>query len=70
MFVLVLQLKINKVSGDECGTVEYIDPRINSGEYIARGAWPFIAALFHIEDSKFFCGATLISAKNVLTGES
>lgn len=68
LFALVLHLRIIEVCADECGTVEYIDPKITRGTQTSRGAWPFLAALYYIEKSSFFCGATLISSKNVLTG--
>lgn len=64
--MFVFQLKI-VISSGECGTVEYIDPRITKGTQAARGAWPFLTALYYVEDSRFFCGGSLISSKNVLT---
>lgn len=57
-----------KTSADECGTVKYIQPRIVGGTQTTRGEWPFIAALYYVDEAKFFCGATLISTKHVLTG--
>lgn len=69
LFVLLLHLRFSEISANECGTVEFIDPRIIRGTQTVRGAWPFLAALYYIEQSTFFCGATLISAKNVLTGK-
>lgn len=68
LIVLLVQLRFSECSANECGTVEYIDPRIVKGTQTVRGAWPFLAALYYVEQSKFFCGATLISSKNVLTG--
>lgn len=68
-FLVILALKLNKVYSTECGTTEFIDPKIASGTATSKGAWPFLAALYYIEQSEFFCGATLISTKNVLTGE-
>lgn len=68
---LIVALLLNlsgEIAANECGTVEFIDPRISSGTQTVRGAWPFLAALYYIEESKFFCGATVITPKNVLTG--
>lgn len=65
---LLLLLTFSEISANECGTVEFIDPKIIRGTQTVRGAWPFLGALYYIEQSKFFCGSTLISAKNVLTG--
>lgn len=68
LFALVLHIRVTYVIAYECGTVEFIDPKITRGTQTVRGAWPFLAALYYIEQSSFFCGATLISSKNVLTG--
>lgn len=67
--LLILQTIIRSILANECGTVEFIDPKIIGGTATTRGAWPFIVALYYTEDSIFFCGGTLISSKNVLTGE-
>lgn len=42
--------------------------RVNEKAQGARGEWPFLTALFHLKNSEFFCGGTLITAQNVLTG--
>lgn len=68
LFALIIHLRFNGISANECGTTEFIDPKIISGTATVRGAWPFLAALFHVDDSKFLCGSTVISAKHVLTG--
>ncbi len=67
LIVLLLHFKFIGISANECGTVEYIDPKIVRGTATVRGAWPFLAALYYVEQSKFFCGGTLISSKNILT---
>lgn len=56
------------MNGTECGTVEVIHPFIIPGTPTLRGQWPFIAALYAVHPSKYFCGGTLISSKHVLTG--
>lgn len=68
VLALLLHLRFNEITANECGTVEFIDPKVVRGSQTVRGAWPFLAALYYTEKSKFFCGATLISSKNVLTG--
>lgn len=40
--------------------------KIGNGVRIQRGEFPFIAALH--DDNVYFCGATLIAVKHVLTG--
>lgn len=68
LIALHLHSRFNAITcNDECGTVKFIDPRIVRGTQTVRGAWPFLVALYYIEESKFFCGATVISTKNVLT---
>lgn len=39
------------------------------GTSIAKGDWPFIAALHHYQDNsyKFKCGATVISATTIIS---
>lgn len=66
--VVFILFKFNEISATECGTADYIDPKITKGTAISRGAWPFVAALYYAEEAKFFCGSTVISAKHVLTG--
>ncbi|XP_037052393.1 chymotrypsin-like elastase family member 2A [Bradysia coprophila] len=65
--ILIFTFLFGLVSANECGTVKYIEPRIVAGTEISRGEWPFLAALYYIEEARFFCGATLISAGHVLT---
>lgn len=57
-----------KVSDDGCGSVDFLDPRISGGSVTHRGEWPFLAALYYVEQLKFFCGGTLITKQHVLTG--
>jgi hypothetical protein len=52
-----------------CGQVNDITPRIFDGTETSRGQWPFLVALYHLENEKFFCGASLISTQHVLTGD-
>lgn len=70
LLVLVLvYFKLTGIDAIECGTVEFIDPKITKGTATSRGAWPFLAALFYVEKAQFFCGSTVISARHVLTGK-
>lgn len=52
-----------------CGTVPGGAGFIIKGQHFDRRKWPFIAALMLRTENttKFFCGGTIISAKNVLT---
>lgn len=42
--------------------------RIIGGTNTERGQYPFLAAIFLLEGSKFICGGSLISNQHVLTG--
>lgn len=68
LFALLMQFRFNEVIAIECGTVDFVDPKISSGTVTVKGAWPFVAALYYVDQSAFFCAGTLITAKNVLTG--
>lgn len=61
---------IIEVRGDYCGSVDILDPRISGGSETKRGEWPFLAALYYVEQLKFFCGGTLITRQHILTGTS
>lgn len=50
-----------------CGSSVVGSGLIVGGSTIKRGQWPFRAALFHARTSNFFCGATIISYKHVIT---
>jgi secreted trypsin-like serine protease len=70
LLVLTVFLFSFEVLGfEECGTVKEIENRILGGIQSKRGRWPFLAALYYTEGSKFFCGSSLISTKHVLTGD-
>lgn len=69
--IAVVCIQMYHVSGTECGTVSQkftFSSRILGGESVSRGDWPFIAALYRVEHSEYFCGGTLISNKHILTG--
>ena len=53
-----------------CGRADQAGGLIIGGSQVERGKWPWIVALFKTvnNDSKFFCGGTLISNKHVVTG--
>lgn len=69
MMVSLFLLLLVEIFTQECGTISAIESRIINGAQSVKGKWPFLAALYYVEDSKFFCGSTLISRKHVLTGD-
>lgn len=52
---------------DLCGDSVVSSGLVVGGTRIKRGQWPFLAALFKSKTGDFFCGATLISLKHVIT---
>lgn len=69
LVALIFQFEIIEVRGGECGTVDVLDPRISGGSETQRGEWPFIAALYYVEELQFFCGGTVITTLHILTGK-
>lgn len=63
---LMFLLQIYQINGMYHDTIQF-NARILGGEEAVREEWPFIAALFKVKDSNYFCGGTLISNKHVLT---
>lgn len=53
----------------ECGQVKVLKGLIKNGTEVKHGQWPFVAALYHLVEKKFFCGGVLISSRHVITGE-
>lgn len=67
--LLLFLLFISEIGGQECGEVK-IDwgNRVANGKKAVKGEWPFLAALYKLESSEYFCGSTVITNKHVLTG--
>lgn len=53
---------------ETCGRFSYGGGTIVGGEFIKKGEWPWLVALFESKSRSYFCGGTLISEKHVLTG--
>lgn len=51
-----------------CHSVESDQTRIIGGTQTLEEDWPFIAALFLVNQSRYFCGGTIISDGHILTG--
>lgn len=79
LIALFLQTTFHSVSSNVCGETifsvdsysseEYDDDlRVFGGSHVGIAEWPFLAALHYTVKSEFFCGGTLITAQNVLTG--
>lgn len=54
----------------DCGEVSFSAGHVIGGTASKRGQWPFLVALYNLETNKFFCGGSLITSKNVLTGKT
>lgn len=71
IFIIILFLNISNFYAFECGKRKIIGAgiRIIGADNPYYGQWPWVATLFLKELEKFFCGATLISEKHLLTGK-
>lgn len=70
LFLLLVTILLIDVDCHNCGTVKILlEGRVTGGRLTEKGQWPFLAALYYAELPKFFCAATLISSKHVLTGK-
>lgn len=63
---LMCQFEIYETKTTGSATLETIDPL--QANYDRVMDWPFLAALYRTDHSKFFCGGTLISSRHILTG--
>lgn len=63
-----LLLLIHRTSSRKCETMNFVRPDLLGGTETTRGEWPFVAAIQNRSDFTFCCG-TIISNKNILTGE-
>lgn len=69
--VLFLALVIGYVAfinAQDCGNVKYSSELIYGGNYTKRDQYPWLCSLHDVDSDEFFCGATLISARHILTG--
>lgn len=57
------------VTSQECGTVKFSSGLIYGGNYTKKDQYPWLCSLHDTESDEFFCGATLVSARHILTGE-
>lgn len=68
--VIILFLKFAFVFSEEfCGKVSISTGLVVNGEEARPGEFPFLVALYKIENDKFFCAGNLISRRHVLSGE-
>lgn len=70
IFGVVYLSQSRNVYGLDCGRINISRPLILDGKQVVRGEWPFIAALYNVHESKFFCSGTLITNQHVLTGNN
>lgn len=65
LFILVIANRT--LSDDRCGKPMYTGGLIIGGDRIHRGEWPFIAAIYNVQSSKFFCSGTLLTTQHVVS---
>lgn len=66
-FILI---SLSKSVRNDCGLADQTSGLIIGGANTSQGKWPWLVALVRKSDEKFFCGATLISSKHILTGDN
>lgn len=66
---LILAFAITASSGDliSCGVNDRPSGLMFGGINSTRGNWPWLVALFLVDQNEFFCGSTLISRRHLLT---
>lgn len=68
-FLVIVQCLVVTVITQECGNVKYSSELIFGGKYAKRGQWPWLCTLHDSESDEFFCGASLISNRHIVTGK-
>lgn len=61
--------KFAKFFNFTCGKVTFSNANAVGGTQTKRGEWPFLVALYNIEQAMFFCGGSLVTNQHVLTGK-
>lgn len=70
IFALLIFIKIYFVfSQDFCGKVSINAGLIVNGIEARQGEFPFLVALYKLEDDEFFCAGNLITRRHVLSGK-
>lgn len=66
---LILAFAVTASSGDlmSCGLNDRPSGLVFGGTNSTRGNWPWLVALFLVDENKFLCGSTLISRRHLLT---
>lgn len=67
LICLSLALHAFMVHSFTCGKPMYTGGLVIGGDKVARGEWPYVAALFYTQQQKFFCAGTLITTEHVVT---
>jgi secreted trypsin-like serine protease len=68
MILIVLFFCISIVGAqDFCGISGKYKGLVVNGTQTERGAWPWLVAIYRIDENKLICGGTLVSADTVVT---
>lgn len=70
LFSLVTLLHVIPSKLQACGKFSFNTGLVVNGDEVKRGEFPFLVALLKLKTQKFFCGASLITQKHALTGET
>lgn len=67
LLIFTVTLHLCSSESNICGLNDRASGLIYGGANSTRGTWPWLVALFRVENNKFFCGSTLLSHRYVLT---
>jgi secreted trypsin-like serine protease len=67
LLVLLSIVTLSQSADHDCGLPKAGSGRVFGDHRVNRGQWPFIAALFYTKSNQYFCGATVISKRHVIT---
>lgn len=66
-FILLCCLIIQIEARTECGVAGTPSGLIINGTSSAKGAWPWVAAIYKVAGDQFICGGTLVADSMVVT---
>lgn len=70
IFIIFAILKFTGAENHEfnnCGVSGQPAGLIVNGAQSNRGAWPWLVAIYQIDENKFICGGTLVSSNIIIT---
>lgn len=69
-FIIFILTKIVNAQSNNCGVSGKPSGLIVNGSQSSRGHWPWLVAIYKIDENKFICGGSLVSSSYVITVSS